>query len=398
MKDEHDALREILDAVPPPEPVDLPLHGAAGYFALEEAAATLPLPAFDNSAMDGYALHAADCGMAGHRVAVCGSQPAGADAGLAVAPGRAVRIFTGAPLPAGTAAVLMQEDADAGPGGDEILIRDAAAAGEFIRRAGSDLSPGTRILTAGDLLTPERLAVLASQGRASVRCGRRPRVSVICTGSELVPPGRPLPRPGYLYNSNGTMLVARLRAEGFPSEAGLVPDDPEQLARRIAGALEDSDVVVLAAGVSVGDHDLVVPALASLGISPQFHRVRIRPGKPLLFARRGRKLIFGLPGNPVSAAVSCALFVLPALRRMSGATPEAAAPRRLRTTTTAPLTNPGDRPHYVRGTHDGRNGTFEPSRIQESHALFEMSRCNALLRVDAQSTLPAGSTVECIPL
>ncbi|MES2708840.1 MAG: gephyrin-like molybdotransferase Glp [Verrucomicrobiota bacterium] len=391
MLEESEALARILALVPCPVAAEVPLEESIGRYGLHDIFATLPLPPCDNSAMDGYALHAADCGKAPHTVRITGEQPAGIDRALTVRPGECVRIFTGAPLPADTTAVLMQEDTALSPDKREITILTAAEAGEFIRAQGSDLCAGQKILTAGDRITPQRLSLPAGQGLTAVTCGRAPRVHVLTTGDELAAPGEPLGSKGRIYNSNGPMLRALTAQAGAVSSASHSPDNLDFLTAAIRAALESHDVLVLAGGVSVGDHDLVKPALESLGIPLDFWRIRLKPGKPFLFTRHEEKLIFGLPGNPASAFVTAVLFLLPALRRLAGASTGNALPLTTSATLTLPVTNPGDRPHYLRGVFDFPQSRFTPSGLQQSHATAALAASNALLRLAPEASAPAGS-------
>lgn len=395
MISESEALAAILAAVPPVETEMLPLTAAAGRRAAQDFCATLPLPGFDNSAMDGWAIHGADCGQAGAPLRITGEQPAGADRSLTVRPGEAVRIFTGAPLPAGTGTVVMQEDAQRN--GDTVIIREAAQPGEFIRRAGSDVCAGQWLLHRGDVLTPQRIGVLASQGLAELECGRRPRAAIICTGEELITPGQPLPHTGALYNSNGPMLAALLESSRTAEVARVdtVRDDLNALTQCLRARLAESDVLLIAGGVSVGDHDFVKPALQSLGIAPQFWRVAVKPGKPFLFCTAGRTLIFGLPGNPVSAYVTALLFVLPALRRRAGGGD--VAPHLIAAHAAAELHNKGDRTHYLRGQL-APSGSFSPLGLQESHALASLGCASALARLEPGVRIPAGASVQVLRL
>ena len=302
-----------------------------------------------------------------------------------------MRIFTGAPLPAGTGAVVMQEDADRVE--DRVIILDAARAGEFVRRAGSDLCAGQLIAESGTALTPMHIGVIASQGMERVRCGRQPRAAILCTGEELTAPGQPLPHAGALYNSNGPMLSALLTSSrtAIPAAMDTVRDDLREISTVLSRRLEECEVLIIAGGVSVGDHDLVRPALEQLGIAPEFWRVSVKPGKPFLFCKHGDRLIFGLPGNPVSACVTAMLFVLPALRRMAGA---ARPGNQLITARAAvPLTNTGDRTHYLRGRYDSARGTFAPAGLQESHALAGLSHANALVRMEPGECAEPGGVV-----
>ncbi|HEX2747564.1 MAG TPA: gephyrin-like molybdotransferase Glp [Verrucomicrobiales bacterium] len=393
---EQEALASILAAVPPPVTEVLPLAAAAGRIAARDLHAVLPLPGFDNSAMDGWALHAADCGKTGTPLRIAGEQPAGADRGLAVRPGEAVRVFTGAPLPSGTGAVVMQEDAT--QNGGTVVVNDAAMPGDFIRRAGSDLCAGQLIVRKGTLLTPQRIGVIAAQGLASTECGVPPRAAIICTGEELTAPGTPLPHAGALYNSNGPMLAALLETSrtAITASVDTVRDELGALTVCLRRRLAESDVLIIAGGVSVGDHDLVKPALLELGISPDFWRVSIRPGKPFLFCSTGRKLIFGLPGNPVSAYVTALLFVLPALRHMAGAVEP--APVLTDARAQGALQNKGDRTHYLRGFYDAATGTFTAAGSQESHALATLSQANALARLEPGAQVQTGEPVKLLRL
>ena len=392
MLEESAALARLLALVPPPTPETVPLSHALGRFALADHFATLPLPSFANSAMDGYALHAADCGRTGLPLIVSGAQPAGPDLGLAVRPGHCIRLFTGAPLPRDAAAVVMQEDTLLSPDGTSLTLTAAAAPGEFIRHQGADLCVGQRLLAAGQALTPARLGLLASQGLASLTCGARPRAAILTSGDELCPPGpNPLP-PGHIYDSNGPMLRALLPEAGAPASHHHVPDELAHLTATAQRLLAENDLLIFAGGVSVGDHDLVKPALAALGIPLAFWKVHLKPGKPFLFTAHQGKLIFGLPGNPVSAFVTAVLFVLPALRQRAGASPAASLPRRTLATLASPLSNPGDRPHYLRGLYHSEDATLTPLGLQQSHALAALAQSNARLRLAPHTTAPAGSS------
>ncbi len=375
MTSEAEALAAVLAKAEPLGGVEMALIDSLGYFAAEDLFARRPLPAFDNSAMDGYAVRAASC-PAGARLPVVGEQPAGADRGLTIGPGEALRIFTGAPLPAGADAVIMQEDVVRD--GDAITAQCDVEPGEFIRRQGSDLAQGQRILARGEPLTSATLGLLASQGLAKIAVGAKPRMAIISTGDELAPLGT-TPRPGQIFESNSVMLHAL--ALGGAAEVAMVEHAPDELARLteiFRGALE-GDVLLISGGVSVGDHDLVKPALRALGAEIDLWRVAIKPGKPFLFGRAGRCHIFGLPGNPVSAFVTFLKFVRPALRKMAGAAPEHFGLREVPARLASAISNAGDRPHYFRGVLC--EGIFTLSGRQESHALFGLSRANALLRV-----------------
>jgi molybdopterin molybdotransferase len=387
MTSEADALAAVLAKARPRPASRLPLLDSLGRFSTKELLAERLLPVFDNSAMDGYAVQAESC-QSGARLRVVGEQPAGTDRGLTIRTGEAIRIFTGAPLPAGADAVIMQEDVTRD---DETIIAQCAAEpGEFIRRAGSDLAAGQKILAQGEEIAPQTLALLASQGMAAVEVGGVPRVAVVATGDELARPGE-TPAPGKIFESNSLMLHALALRAG--AEVVLTDHSSDDLARmtEIFGHGLQTDALIVSGGVSVGDHDFVKPALRALGAEIDLWRVAIKPGKPFLFGTAGQCCIFGLPGNPVSAFVTFLKFVRPALLKMSGAAEEhwglPAVPAQL----AADVTNDGDRPHYLRGRLE--SGVFRLIGRQESHALFGLSRANALLRAAAGCKFAAGENV-----
>ncbi len=395
---ESEAWERIAAAVAPGPVEAVPLAEADGRWARETVDATLALPSFDNSAMDGWAVSAEDCGQTERWLQIVGEQPAGRPDPLAVAPGQAVRVFTGAPVAPSAGAVVMQEDAELSADGRCIRILDAAAPGEFIRRRGSDLAVGERVLTEGERLTPGRLGLLASQGRGTVAVGARPRLALLATGDELVAPGEPLPHAAAIYNSNAPMVSALARRAGAAAVTQVtVPDDLAGTRAAFAAALAEQDVVVVTGGVSVGARDYVKPALAALGIAPELWRVAVKPGKPFLFAAHGGKLVFGLPGNPVSAFVTFLLFVAPALRRWQGAAVHQTRPAVVPARLAEPARNDGDRPHYLRGWRDAA-GDFHLAGLQESHALFALARATALLRLEPGQSCHAGETVSTVPL
>jgi molybdopterin molybdotransferase len=389
MISEADALASILAKAERLPDERARLIDSLGRFSAGEIFATHLLPSFDNSAMDGYAVRSADC-RAGAKLNITGEQPAGVDRGLTIAGNETIRIFTGAPIPAGADAVIMQEDVTRE--GEAIVAQCDVEAGEFIRRRGSDLAEGQKILARGEPLTAAALGLLASQGIAEVAVGRRARLTIISTGDELARPGE-TPRPGQIFESNGVLLQALAREAG--AEIAMIehaPDDLEKLTEIFRGGL-GADALVVSGGVSVGDYDLVRPALRALGAELDLWRVAIKPGKPFLFGRAGACLVFGLPGNPVSAFVTFLKFVRPALRQMAGAAPEHLGLRKVPARLGCEIKNDDrDRPHYFRGRLDG--GIFNLSGRQESHALFGLSRANALLRVAAGVALPADALTE----
>lgn len=312
-------LEDVLDGLNPLEPIVLGLTDVLGLVLAEDLVAQEALPAFDNAAMDGYAVTASEVAGASAdapgRLRVIGEVAAGAGELLAVEPGTAVRIMTGAPLPPGADAVVPVEVTRAGADVVEILV--APRRGDHIRRAGEDVEPGRRVLRAGRRLRAGDVATMAALGHARVRCHPRPRVVIVSTGSELVPPDRPL-EPGTLRDSNGMMLTALVRqADAVPFWAGIVPDDRRALLDAFDSNLGHADVLVTTGGVSAGAHDHVRDVLAMLG-EVEVRKVAMKPGMPQVFGRVRGVPVFGLPGNPVSSFVSFEVFVRPAIRRLQG--------------------------------------------------------------------------------
>ncbi|MGK0185226.1 MAG: molybdopterin molybdotransferase [Verrucomicrobiales bacterium] len=390
-----EALQRILTRTHSLLAVEVPLDASLGMFLADSQQAGVSLPRFDQSSMDGYAVSAADCGRSaqGRKLRVKSEVAAGQEAAVPVADGQAVRIFTGAPVPDGTAAVIMQEDVTVIENG-EIAIDVAPEIGEFIRRAGADLCAGQKIADTGQRVTPQLLAVLATQGMAGVRVGRAAKVGILSTGDELVNIGDPLHSKAAIYNSNGPMLralVASAGAECVCVEHG--KDHLESLVAILEKLSNQCDVVIVSGGVSVGDHDHVRPAMERAGYAMDFWKVRMKPGKPLAFGvhSNGSQLAFGLPGNPVSAFVTFWLFVFPALRKMMGAAVADQCLASVNVTTTADIHNKGDRAHWFRGKVS--DGQFEPLGLQESHALYSLSMANALVCVEPETSVATGTTV-----
>lgn len=313
MKDFDEALALVLEGIEALEPETVPLPRAEGRVIAEEAHAAIDLPPFDRTAMDGFAVRAEDVSP-GAELRVIGDLAAGGDT-LTVAPGTAARISTGAAIPEGADSVLKVEDTTVD--GDTVTATASVRTGLHIRRRGEDVHAGDVLARPGDVLTVPRLSALASAGVATVSVPRTPRVALIVTGSELLPPGAP-PEPGKIYESNSLVVTSLVRAAGGEvTQQPPIPDDFEATRAAIEEGLK-ADILIVSGGVSVGPHDHVKPAFEACGVEEVFWRVRIKPGKPLWFGRRGKTLVFGLPGNPLSAIVGTSIFVLPALRRLRG--------------------------------------------------------------------------------
>lgn len=373
MISEEGARAKILESVRPLPSRRLSIWPALDRFAAQDHFARLPLPMFDNSAMDGYAV-IASTSKKGARLRVIGEQPAGTDRNLRVSNGNTVRIFTGAPMPPGADAVVMQEDVTRD--GDEIVVNTDVDPDEFVRRRGCDLSEGQKILSAGERITAATVALLASQGFDEIVVGGEVRAAIISTGDELAKPGDKL-LPGQIYDSNSILLQALLkRAGAMVASSWRCSDDADSL-RKAFQAGAKNEIVVVTGGVSVGEHDLVQETLRELGARIDIWRVAIKPGKPFLFGRLENAFVFGLPGNPVSAFVTFLQFVRPAILKMMSATDLEL--EKVTARLSVDLANDGERAHYFRGKFE--RGAFAPIGRQESHALFGLSQSNGLLRL-----------------
>jgi molybdopterin molybdotransferase len=365
-----DALDRLFALAPRTGPEVVALVQAAGRVLAADVVARRDQPPFDASAMDGWAVRAADA-LPGARLTVVGEAPAGRAWQGVVQPGQAVRIFTGGPVPAGADRVVIQEDARRD--GDTVILGDRLEAAANIRPRGADFAVGARV-PAPRRLRPADLALIAAMNVPAVTVARAPEVAILMTGDELVPPGGD-PGPAQIVASNGYGLAAMVRAEGgVPRLLPVAPDDPGLLAASLDLA-RGADVVVTVGGASVGDHDLVAGALATAGADMAFHKVAIRPGKPLMAGRLGDALVIGLPGNPVSALVCGMVFLVPVLRAMQGlpARPLPRAQARL----AHALPPNGPREHYMRATWDGDR--LSAGGSQDSSLLSVLSTADALV-------------------
>ena len=394
-------LADILATIRPLRPRELPLTEALGAVLANDVTAQFPLPSFDNSAMDGYALRAEDvAGATGEHPVVLpvdGEIPAGDTSNHDLVSGRVIRIMTGAPLPAGADAVVPVELTDGGT--SQVAIRRAVVAGDSVRRAGGDAQPGDLLLSAGTRLGAVHIGLLAASGRGSVLARPRPRVTVISTGDELVEAGSSL-IPGQIWESNGTMLAAAAREAGCPARRyPIVRDTTEAVLAATRDALTGADVLVTSGGVSMGgEHDVVKAALQTLG-TVRFRQVAMQPGMPQGFGTLGpgETPIFTLPGNPVSAYVSFTLFVRPALDALQDFDEKRGNPRQA--VLTEPVRSPADKRSFLRGILNSSAGLVTPVSGQMSHQLASLARANALVVIpESVTSLPAGETVDVLEL
>lgn len=406
--DEH--LADIVRAVGPLPARPFPLDEAHGTVLAEDVYAAAPVPGFDNSAMDGYAVRRADVAAASRErpvtLPVAADLAAGPGEPPPLAPGTAARIMTGAPVPPGADAVVPVEWTDGGtqmpagvPAGRTVRIGQAPQPGHNIRRAGEDLAPGGLVLPAGTLLGAAQVGLLAAAGRGGATTHPRPRVAVLSTGSELVAAGRPL-RPGQIADSNSHALTAAARAAGaVVHRVGLVPDDAPLLLRMIEEQLDRVDALVTSGGVSVGAYDIVRQVLTGLG-TVAFERVAMQPGMPQGFGVLRGVPVFTLPGNPVSALVSFEVFVRPALRRLRGLPAEPTG--RLQVEVGAPLRSPAGKRSFLRVLVDRRDdGTplARPAGGQGSHQLAALAAADALLVVPEDVTdVAPGMRLAALPI
>ncbi|WP_262848470.1 molybdotransferase-like divisome protein Glp [Mumia quercus] len=394
--DEH--LEKLLDLIGPLQPYDQPLLESLGLPLVDDVVSPIDLPRFTNSAMDGYAVRAADVVGANREfpvvLPVVGEQAAGASTPMALTPKTAVKIMTGAPLPSGADAVVPIELTD---GGDaEVKVYQARRAGENVRPAGEDVAAGEIVAEAGTVLGPREVGLLASLGFARLRARPRPRVVVLSTGAELREPGARLDYDS-IYDGNSYMLAASARAAGaIAYRVGITSDDPREFADKLNDQLVRADLVVTSGGISKGAYDVVKAALSDLG-TVEFAEVAMQPGKPQGFGTVGEEKtpIVTLPGNPVSSYVSFEVFVLPMLRRMMGKLPY----RRplVQATMTEEIRSPAGRRQFLRGWLEvnGRGVRVTPVSGPGSHLVAGLARANCLIVVEEDETaLHVGDTAK----
>lgn len=393
MLDFEVARARILDQAKPLATELIPTADADGRILAQDLSSEVDLPPFDYSAMDGYAVRAADFdGPGPWQLPVSGEQRAG-ESGQRLAAGSAARIFTGAPLLEGSDSVIMQEDAERD--GELVSFRHAPPRGSHVRRRGEDLARGAVALSRGTRLNPFRIGLAAALDRAELPVFKRPRVLLLCTGDELRDAGS-APRPGSIPDSNGPSLAALARRAG--ADVRVLPRIGDGLAEARAvlrGALAQCDVLLTVGGVSVGDHDVVKAALEAEGVTLDFWKVKIKPGKPLAFGRRGDTWVLGLPGNPVSAQLTLSLFGLPLLRSLQG--DGSAVPAAIQVQLASALSQKPGRLGFYRARLV--NGVAHVHANQASGAPTSMAHADVLLMLPAESEgVPAGATVSALRL
>ena len=392
-----EALKITLDAVPAPEKVRVRLSAALDRVLAETVTARTSQPPFDASAMDGYAVKAASI-TSNASCEVAFQVAAGGDPGQTLPEGKVARIFTGAPLPAGADAVIIQENA--ARDGDIVTFSQGALEGQNIRRIGRDFALGDVLAEAGTRLKPAHIGLIASGNNAEIDVFRKPMVALLSTGDELAAIGSVL-KPGQIVGSNALLLEAMLaRHATAVSDLGHAPDSVDALAENIGGALgSDIDILVTTGGASVGDHDLLAPALEQLGAERLFWKSAMRPGKPAMLSSLNGKLIFTLPGNPVSAFVTATLFVIPAIRKWSGE--KVTGLDLIDARLSGSLEANGPRRHFRRANLSLEYGSVIVRPINETDSAHQSSlaAANALLvQPENGPSLSDGALVQVLPL
>ncbi len=393
----------ILAGLAPLDPITLPLADSHGCVLAEDVVAQWPLPSFDNSSMDGYAVIASDVSSAVEAspvtLTVIDDVPAGSRADIALRPGCAVRIMTGAPIPSGTDCIVPVEVTDAGT--DSVEIRENVAPGSYIRRAGEDVIVGDVVVRAGTLLSSRQLAVIAAVGKGHVVVYPRPRVAVLSTGSELVEPGTPLSK-GMISDSNSFLLVSAANEAGAQAyRVPPVPDDAEAFSAAISDQLHRADLILTSGGVSMGAYDTVKEVFSSYG-TVEFTKVAMHPGMPQGHGVVGesddeRIPVITLPGNPVSSYISFQNFVRPAINKLRGL--GSTDRPRLAAEVTKPLDSPQSKRQFARGRFldDGR---VEPvGGGQGSHVMGGLAQADCLIVIpEGVANVNAGDTVDVVDL
>ncbi len=391
-----EALARVTRDLAPLEAERVALAAADGRILAENLAARLTQPPFDASAMDGYAVRAADVAALPVTLRVAGQSLAGAGYRGRLGPREAVRIFTGAPVPLGADLIVIQENTEARPG--SVTVKDASG-GPHIRPRGQDFAEGEVLLTAGTRLGPRALMLAAAMNHAELPVRRKPRVALLATGNEVVPPGSQLAADQIVSSVPYGLaaLIARRGGEAMP--LGIASDDPDSIVT-LARTGSAADILVTIGGASVGEYDLVASALKSEGLELDFWKIAMRPGKPLIFGRMGNQRLLGLPGNPVSALVCAHVFLVPMLDALLGLAEEAHASPEAVLGVALPANGP--REHYMRASSEWREDgvrVVTPLRSQDSSLVAALAQADCLIvrAVDAPA-LPAGARVRIMPL
>lgn len=391
-----EALAKVVEGLAPLEAEPVALGDACGRVLAEDLAARITQPPFDASAMDGFALRAEDVRTLPAKLEVIGEALAGSGFTGEVMRGQAVRIFTGAPVPKGADTVVIQEDADLT--GTIVTVREAEA-GRHIRPRGQDFRKGEVLLRKGTRLGPRELMLAAAMNHAELPVRRRPKVAVLSTGDEVVPPGSE-PNEDQIVASVAVGLVALIEAQGGEAMSlGIAKDTPESIVT-LARAGTAADILVTIGGASVGERDLVSAALRSEGFDLLFQKIAMRPGKPLLYGRMGTQRVLGLPGNPVSAFVSALVFLLPMLRALLGV--EAASRGLSEAVLEGAVSANGPREHYLRAVSDwtaSGERLVRPLPAQDSSLMADFARADCLIVLAPNApALKSGERVSILPL
>jgi len=395
----EEALERMMDKIHPLGTEEVSINEADGRVISKALQAGISLPRWDNSSMDGYALQATDVAGTSSsnpvKLKCLGEIPAGSTSNVKVTSGNCLRIFTGSPMPEGADAVVMQEDTSKDPENPgDILVKDAVRPFENVRFRGEDIKEGNPICEPGTRLSPFHVALAAATGTDRCQVHRRPKVGILATGSELCEPGKPL-TDGGIYESNRVLIQSLVKRAGCdPVVYPIVKDTLEATCEALSKAAEACDAIVTSGGVSVGDYDFIKPAIESLGGVIDFWRIRIKPGKPLVFGDIQSKPLFGLPGNPVSATVTFTILVHPALIRLGGE--KAFTNSITRGVLSETLENPGDRRLYVRMQQDAEGKLSKSGTNQASHALKSLAASDGLVAVPEASKLEAGEEVSLV--